>query len=75
MDSEFYSIKEVACIFSVNEVTIRRAIRKGWIIAIRVGDSKKSPYRISKKSIEAIHASIIFQYAQKSKIPSESKDQ
>jgi hypothetical protein len=69
MDSEFYSIKEVACIFAVNEVTIRRAIRKGWIIAIRVGDSKKSPYRISKLSIKAIHDSIIFQHAQRAKKP------
>jgi DNA-binding transcriptional MerR regulator len=59
MDSEFYSIKEVAQIFAVNEVTIRRAIRKGFIIAIRIGDSPKSPYRVSKRLIEAIHDSII----------------
>ncbi len=66
MDSEFYSIKEVACIFAVSEITIRRAIKKGFIIAIRVGDSPKSPYRVSKKSIEAIHQSIIKELSKKS---------
>lgn len=65
MDSEFYSIKEVAQIFSVNEVTIRRAIKKGFIIAIRIGDAPKSPYRVSKKLIEAIHDSIIKSLAKK----------
>lgn len=55
MDSEFFTIKEVAVIFSVHPHTIRRAIRKGFIAAIRVGEGNKSPYRISKKSIENIH--------------------
>jgi excisionase family DNA binding protein len=58
MQAEFFSIKEVAVIFSVNEATIRRAIKKGWIIAIKIGDGKRSPYRISKKSIENIHNSL-----------------
>jgi DNA-binding transcriptional MerR regulator len=69
MDSEFYSIKEVAQIFSVNEVTIRRAIRKGFIIAIRIGDYPKSPYRVSKKLIEAIHQSIIQKLSSKAQKP------
>lgn len=59
MECEFYSIKEVAKIFSTSEITIRRAIRSGFIVAIRLGNCKKSPYRISRKSIEAIHNSII----------------
>ncbi len=59
MQPEFLSVKEVSVIFGVNEITIRRAIKNGWIIAIKIGDGKKSPYRISKKSIEAIHESII----------------
>lgn len=67
MEREFLSIKEVAVIFSVHEVTIRRAIRKGFIIAVRVGDGKRSPYRISRKSIEEIHKSIIFQHQMKAK--------
>jgi excisionase family DNA binding protein len=64
MDCEFYSIKETAVIFGVNEITIRRAIHNGFIIAIRIGNSKKSPYRISRKSIEAIHNSIILKHSQ-----------
>jgi excisionase family DNA binding protein len=63
MECEFYSIKETAVIFGVNEVTIRRAIRNGFIVAIRIGNSKKSPYRISRKSIEEIHNSIIFKHS------------
>ena len=65
LDTEFYSIKEAACVFNVHENTIRRAVKRGFIIAIRVGEGKKSPYRISKKSIDAIHTSIIFQHSQK----------
>lgn len=59
MNCEFYSIKETAIIFGVHQNTIRRAIKKGFLIAIRIGNGKKSPYRISKKEIEAIHQSII----------------
>lgn len=55
MDTEFYSVKEVAVIFAVNELTIRRAIRKGWIKAIKIGEGKRSPYRISRKCIDNIH--------------------
>ena len=67
MEPEFISIKEAAVVFSVNEVTIRRAIQKGFLIAIRIGNGDKSPYRISKKSIEDIHSLIIMQHRQKGK--------
>lgn len=67
MDTEFYSIKEAACVFNVHTNTIRRAVKKGFIIAIRVGEGKRSPYRISKKSIDAIHSNIILQHSQKAK--------
>lgn len=67
MEQEFLSIKEVAVIFGVHQVTIRRAIKKGFIIALRVGNGSRSPYRISRKSIEAIHLSIIKDMAQRSK--------
>lgn len=59
MDHEFYSIKEVAYIFSVSHITIRRAIRKGYIAAIRIGEGRKSPYRISKKTIDNIHNNLL----------------
>lgn len=55
MDSEFYSIKEVAVIFSVNAKTIRRAIKNKHLPFIRIGSGPRSPYRISKQVIEAIH--------------------
>lgn len=55
MDQEFYSIKELAVIFGVNPITIRRAIHNGHIPAIRIGDKKKSPYRISRKLVDSIH--------------------
>lgn len=64
MESEFLSIKEVAVIFSVNQITIRRAIQKGLIVAVKIGDGNRSPYRISKKSIQHIHDTIISQHEQ-----------
>ncbi len=64
MESEFLSIKEAASVFAVNEVTIRRAIKKGLIVAIKIGDGKRSPYRISKRSIQDIHLSIARQHAE-----------
>ncbi len=66
MQPEFLTIKEVAVIFSVHPHTIRRAIKEGFLIAIRIGKGDKSPYRISRKSIEAIHGSIIMELSKKS---------
>lgn len=67
MEQEFLSIKEVAVIFGVHHTTIRRAIKKGFLIALRVGDAKKSPYRISRKAIEQIHVSVIKALSEKAK--------
>jgi len=67
MGPEFLSIKEVAVIFSVNEVTIRRAIKLGYIVAIRLGIGKKSPYRVSRRSIDLIHDSLMKELAKKAK--------
>lgn len=72
MNQEFYSIKELAVIFHVHENTIRRAIKNGHIIAIRIGDKKRSPYRISKRSIDAIHSAIIFSSSRNQKAYKES---
>lgn len=55
MDSEFYSIKEIAVILSVSPKTIRRAIKKKLLPSIRIGEGPRSPYRISKQVVEAIH--------------------
>jgi excisionase family DNA binding protein len=55
IETQFYSIKEAAVIFRVHENTIRKAIRKGYLEAIRIGDGPKSPYRISKEEIRKIH--------------------
>ena len=67
MHSEFLTIKETAAIFSVHQTTIRRAIKKGFLIAIRVGNGPRSPYRISRKEIDAIHQSLINELATKSR--------
>ena len=67
MEQEFLSIKEVAVVFGVHQITIRRAIKKGYLVAIRIGGGKKSPYRISKREIEVIHHSMIQSLASKSK--------
>ncbi len=69
MYPEFLTIKETAVIFSVHPNTIRRAIKEGYLIAIRIGKGPRSPYRISRKSVEAIHGSIIKELAKKSQMP------
>lgn len=59
MDNEFLSLKEVASIFGVHINTIRNAVKKGFIVSIRIGNGKRSPYRISRKCIDKIHENII----------------
>lgn len=66
-ENEFYTVNETADLFHTHPTTIRRAIKQGFLIAIRLGLGKKSPYRISRKSIEAIHISIIKELATKVK--------
>ena len=66
-EKEFYSVKEIAVIFGCHHTTIRRAVKLGFIVAIRLGNGKRSPYRISKQSIEKIHQTIILMHNQKSK--------
>ncbi len=65
MEKEFYSIIETSIIFGVHQNTIRNAVKKGFLIAIRIGNGKKSPYRISRKEIDAIHHSIIKELGEK----------
>jgi len=66
---EFFSIKELAVHFACHPSTIRRAIKKGYIVALRLSESKRSPYRISIRSINEIHSSIIRELASKYKNP------
>lgn len=52
MYKDFYSVKEFAEKMGVCTRTIRRAIENGRIIAIRIGPSEGSPYRIPHTEIE-----------------------
>jgi len=46
------SIKEAANLLNVSETTIRRMIKRGDIVAIKVGTKgKTSPWRISQNAI------------------------
>lgn len=65
MDNEFLTIKEVAVIFGCHQNTIRRAIKLGYLVGIRVGNGIKSPYRISRKCIDEIHHSLLKKLASK----------
>lgn len=65
MEKEFLSINETCDVFGIHKNTLYIWIKKGFIVAIRIGNKPKSPYRISRKSIEAIHESIIKDLASK----------
>lgn len=51
---DFLSIKEFAAKVGVHPMTIRRAIKRGRITAIKIGGNKYSCYRIAKSEIERI---------------------
>jgi excisionase family DNA binding protein len=49
-----YTVEDVAKIFQYHPATIRRLIKKGRIFAFRLGNGKKSPYRIKHEEIERL---------------------
>ena len=51
---DFYSIKEFARKLRVHPNTIRKAIKIGYINALRIGNSEKSSYRIPHTEIQHI---------------------
>ncbi|HZY25503.1 MAG TPA: helix-turn-helix domain-containing protein [Bacteroidales bacterium] len=65
MEKEFLSANETCQIFGIHKNTLYIWIKKRFLVALRIGDKPKSPYRISRKSIEAIHESIIKDLASK----------
>ena len=51
---EFFSIKEFAIIMKVSEITIRRAIKCGRIMAFKVGSPKNGVVRIHEGQIKRL---------------------
>lgn len=54
INSEFLSIKEFAANVGVHPNTIRRAIKRGKLAAIRFGSKERSHYRIAKSELSRI---------------------
>jgi excisionase family DNA binding protein len=50
----FYSVKEFAEIVGMHHRTIWQAIKDGKISAFRIGNSKRSQYRIAASEIERL---------------------
>lgn len=50
-DSEFLTVIEYAILLQVHANTIRRSIKDGRISAFRVGQGKRSAYRIARSEI------------------------
>jgi len=67
-DAEFLTIEETAKALNVHKNTIYNAVRKGYLIGIRLGIGPRSPYRICRKSLDAIHSSIIMQLSKRKEI-------
>lgn len=47
---KYLSTKEIAKIFKITEVTVRRWINRGWLPAIKIGKM----YRIKSKDLETL---------------------
>lgn len=48
----YYTVKEFANLLKVKPETIRRGIRSGNIIAVRIGDGKTSSLRIPRVQLD-----------------------
>lgn len=58
MDDEFYTVKEFAALLKMSPETIRRAIRKGEIVAVKLIPHKNSSYRISRYQLDRMAQNI-----------------
>lgn len=58
-EKQFLTIEETAKELNVHKNTIYNAVRKGYIVGIRLGVGPRSPYRISRKCLDYIHEMII----------------
>ncbi len=56
MTDQFYTVKELASLLRVHPATIRRGINSGRISGFRVGQGKKSTFRIYKSELERMAA-------------------
>jgi len=46
----YLSVKEIAKIFKITEVTVRRWIKRGWLQSIKIGKM----YRIKSKDLDKL---------------------
>lgn len=56
----FLSVKEIAKIFKITEITVRRWIKRGWLPAIKIGKM----YRIKSKDLDKLgkQKKLIYKY-------------
>lgn len=67
------TVNEFAERVKMDPASVRIAIRKGHIYAIRPGSGKKSPYRISETEIERLKVKNMFEIDLKKDILGEDK--
>ncbi len=65
MIEEYYTVKEFAKLLKLSTETVRRAIRAGKIAAVKIDDSKKGSWRISRFQFERMTANYRIKYGEK----------
>ena len=59
---EYYTVAEFAKLLKLSTETVRRAIRAGKIAAVKLNDTKKGSWRISRHQFDKMSASYTAKY-------------
>ncbi len=61
---EYYTVKEFAKLLKISAETVRRAIRAGKIAAVKLNDTEKGSWRISRLQLQRMAANYTAKYGE-----------